>query len=97
MVLTGTKGLGLHYWDHRGLCTATILKMPRKQESVIVKINETEVATFSKIIMVEAVDYEINRMGQIQRMTALKTLIGAWPKYQTASKHSYNGFIHPDG
>lgn len=71
----GQKGLGLHYWDHReNLCTATILNIPRKRgKRYSVKINDTEVATFSKIIdAVEAVDYEINRMGQIQRMTALE-------------------------
>ena len=69
----GQKGLGLHYWDHRdNLCTATIVNLHRNRGTrYSVCINETEVATFSKIIdAFEAVDYEINQMGQIQRSTA---------------------------
>ena len=71
----GQKGLGLHFWDHReSLCTATILKVPKRKgrrKRYAVHIDEVEVATFTKIIdAVEAVDYEINRMGRIQRLSA---------------------------
>jgi superfamily II DNA or RNA helicase len=70
----GQKGLGLHFWDHReNLCTATILKVQNKgrRKKYAVNIDDVEVATFSKIIdAVEAVDYEINRMGHIQRISA---------------------------
>ncbi len=69
----GQKGLGLHYWNHREqLCTATILKIPRKRgKRYSVKLDNVEVATFTKVIdAVEAVDYEINRMGSIQRISA---------------------------
>lgn len=71
----GQKGLGLHFWDHReSLCTATILAMPKRRgrrKRYAVHIDAIEVATFSKIIdAVEAVDYEINRMGSIQRQSA---------------------------
>ncbi len=73
----GQKGLGLHYWDHReNLCTATILRKQGKnsrgrRKRYAVHIDDVEVATFTKIIdAVEAVDYEINKMGKVQRLTA---------------------------
>lgn len=73
----GQKGLGLHYWDHReNLCTATVVRKQGKtsrgrRKRYAVLIDEVEVATFTKIIdAVEAVDYEINKMGKIQRLTA---------------------------
>ena len=68
----GQIGLGLHYWDqHQKLCTATILRL--RKNKYIVEINEEEVATFTKIIdAVEAVDFELNKSGKVQRMTALE-------------------------
>ena len=47
------------------------IKRKGRRKRYAVHIDEVEVATFTKIIdAVEAVDYEINRMGRIQRLSA---------------------------
>ena len=69
----GQQGLGLHYWNHRQqLCVATITVIPKKgRKKYVVKIDDVQKAEFTKIIeAVEAVDYEISKMGPIQRGTA---------------------------
>lgn len=70
----GQKGLGLHFWTHkRELYTATITNTRKRGKGqYVVEINNKQMATFSKILeAVEAVDYEVHKMGPVQRNSAL--------------------------
>lgn len=69
----GQKGLGLHFFDRFWkLHTVTILQNKKKGKRYQVQIDGKDRASFTKIIdAVEAVDFEIESMGQIATLTAL--------------------------
>jgi len=76
----GSKGLGLHYWCSNGTLSLALILKKGKQYKVI--FNSKEVALFSKIIpAVEAVDYEIEKLGESETNSAHAE--SAWRQMQT--------------
>ena len=69
----GQKGLALHFFNNaRELQKAEVLSKPgRRSQRYHVELNGEKLAHFSKMLdAIEAVDYEIERLGAVEKYTA---------------------------